>query len=195
MTRHDNDAFAIPKVDLEQYRFSPPGPMGWSASEYEKILDDPEKKMQESASFAPPAVPSATLIALPQSSAREAILSQADWEKEEPASESTSEETDKGADENKEEKKEEDKKGEIIQNKEAEKKEERHEKTKKDKPDRESLSAENGPEGGAEALTEEQRDPGTEAEQEPLQEEDDESDFIRSPNPPAPPWLNKMNLF
>lgn len=37
-----NDKNFIPKLELEKFTFSPPGPMGWSFSEYEKILDDPE---------------------------------------------------------------------------------------------------------------------------------------------------------
>ncbi|EIJ81745.1 hypothetical protein PB1_02360 [Bacillus methanolicus PB1] len=36
------DKNLIPKLELEKFTFSPPGPMGWSFSEYEKILDDPE---------------------------------------------------------------------------------------------------------------------------------------------------------
>ncbi|MCA1031207.1 hypothetical protein LCL95_09245 [Bacillus timonensis] len=31
----------IPKLELEKFDFSPPGPMGWSFSEYEKMLEDP----------------------------------------------------------------------------------------------------------------------------------------------------------
>jgi len=30
----------IPKLDLEKFEFSPPGPMGWSFSEYEQMLDN-----------------------------------------------------------------------------------------------------------------------------------------------------------
>ncbi|MDE3838283.1 hypothetical protein C0966_02650 [Bacillus methanolicus] len=36
------DKNLIPKLELEKFAFSPPGPMGWSFSEYEKILDDPK---------------------------------------------------------------------------------------------------------------------------------------------------------
>jgi hypothetical protein len=36
------DNIHIPKLELEKFTFSPPGPMGWSFSEYEKILDDPK---------------------------------------------------------------------------------------------------------------------------------------------------------
>jgi hypothetical protein len=37
-----DDKKPIPKLELEKFTFSPPGPMGWSFSEYEKILDDPK---------------------------------------------------------------------------------------------------------------------------------------------------------
>jgi hypothetical protein len=30
----------IPKLDLDQFSFSPPGPMGWSFAEYEKMLEN-----------------------------------------------------------------------------------------------------------------------------------------------------------
>jgi hypothetical protein len=30
----------IPKLELEKFTFSPPGPMGWSMSEYEKMLNE-----------------------------------------------------------------------------------------------------------------------------------------------------------
>jgi hypothetical protein len=30
----------IPKLELEKFTFSPPGPMGWSLSEYEKMLNE-----------------------------------------------------------------------------------------------------------------------------------------------------------
>lgn len=32
---------SIPKLELEKFIFSPPGPMGWSFSEYEHMLEDP----------------------------------------------------------------------------------------------------------------------------------------------------------
>ncbi|MCL1631313.1 hypothetical protein M3N64_05030 [Sporolactobacillus sp. CPB3-1] len=59
----DDETFEIRKVDLEAYRFSPPGSMGWSASEYERILSHPEADIQ-SENFAPPGVPSKTLSEL-----------------------------------------------------------------------------------------------------------------------------------
>lgn len=30
----------ITQVDLKKYEFSPPGPMGWTAKEYEKMIDN-----------------------------------------------------------------------------------------------------------------------------------------------------------
>lgn len=36
----------IPKLELEKFQFSPPGPMGWSFSEYEKMLEDPSQVVQ-----------------------------------------------------------------------------------------------------------------------------------------------------
>ncbi|NBI29906.1 hypothetical protein [Chengkuizengella marina] len=35
--------FNIPKLELEKFKFSPPGPMGWSFAEYEKMLENHEK--------------------------------------------------------------------------------------------------------------------------------------------------------
>lgn len=32
----------IPKLEIEKFTFSPPGPMGWSFSEYDKLLDRPD---------------------------------------------------------------------------------------------------------------------------------------------------------
>ncbi|MGM7680891.1 hypothetical protein ACSVDA_01930 [Cytobacillus sp. Hm23] len=36
----DNTNNNIPKLDLAKFTFSPPGPMGWSTTEYEQILDN-----------------------------------------------------------------------------------------------------------------------------------------------------------
>jgi hypothetical protein len=58
--------FEIRKVDLETYRFSPPGSMGWSAAEYEHILNHPEAA-SSSESFSPPGVPSTALQELSSS--------------------------------------------------------------------------------------------------------------------------------
>jgi hypothetical protein len=50
------DQLQIPIVDLAPYLFSPPGAMGWSASEYERLLSHPEADLQaEPFSLPPPA--------------------------------------------------------------------------------------------------------------------------------------------
>ncbi|WP_010631703.1 hypothetical protein [Sporolactobacillus vineae] len=46
----------IPIVDLDRYRFSPPGSMGWSEAEYEELITDPERTIQTE-TFSPPEVP------------------------------------------------------------------------------------------------------------------------------------------
>lgn len=56
----DQDTFGIRKVDLDPYRFSPPGSMGWSSDDYEHILNHPEAAVQ-SDSIAPPNVPTTDL--------------------------------------------------------------------------------------------------------------------------------------
>ncbi|RYL94288.1 hypothetical protein EWI07_05520 [Sporolactobacillus sp. THM7-4] len=67
MTSNDQqDLFEIPKVDLEHYNFSPPGSMGWSATDYERILNHPEAEIQEF-EFSPPSIPLTTLKSLPSS--------------------------------------------------------------------------------------------------------------------------------
>ncbi|CAG9620284.1 hypothetical protein [Sutcliffiella rhizosphaerae] len=33
----------IPKLELEKFVFSPPGPMGWNMAEYEKMLKNPDQ--------------------------------------------------------------------------------------------------------------------------------------------------------
>ncbi|HWO77072.1 MAG TPA: hypothetical protein VNM69_14440 [Bacillus sp. (in: firmicutes)] len=38
----------IPKLEIEKFTFSPPGRMGWSYSEYESMMDNPEKTLKES---------------------------------------------------------------------------------------------------------------------------------------------------
>ncbi|MET3699140.1 hypothetical protein SAMN05877753_101156 [Bacillus oleivorans] len=39
----------IPKLEIEKFTFSPPGRMGWSYSEYESMMDNPQKVLHESA--------------------------------------------------------------------------------------------------------------------------------------------------
>lgn len=70
----DHDEFKIRKVDLEAYRFSPPGSMGWSAAEYEHILNHPETAVVQSESFSPPDVPSTELEELSASPDRKVDL-------------------------------------------------------------------------------------------------------------------------
>lgn len=70
----DHDEFKIRKVDLEAYRFSPPGSMGWSAAEYEHILNHPEAAVVQSESFSPPDVPSTELEELSASPDRKVDL-------------------------------------------------------------------------------------------------------------------------
>ena len=43
----ENNQQQIPILNLEQFSFSPPGPMGWSFSEYEKLLDNPDTVVQD----------------------------------------------------------------------------------------------------------------------------------------------------
>jgi hypothetical protein len=50
------DNLTIPIVDLDRYRFSPPGSMGWSEAEYEQLITDPERTIQTD-TFSPPKVP------------------------------------------------------------------------------------------------------------------------------------------
>ncbi|MGD6833869.1 hypothetical protein ACQCT5_16980 [Sutcliffiella halmapala] len=33
----------IPKLELEKFTFSPPGPMGWNMAEYEQLLENPDQ--------------------------------------------------------------------------------------------------------------------------------------------------------
>ncbi len=40
MTNSSKENAPIPKLQLENFTFSPPGPMGWSMSEYEKIVNE-----------------------------------------------------------------------------------------------------------------------------------------------------------
>jgi hypothetical protein len=53
----------IPIVDLDRYRFSPPGSMGWSEAEYEELITDPERTIQTE-TFSPPEVPQAEWVEL-----------------------------------------------------------------------------------------------------------------------------------
>ncbi|MEH7380582.1 hypothetical protein V7138_08890 [Bacillus sp. JJ1533] len=42
MTKRNEKESTIPKLDLNKFDFTPPGPMGWSYSEYEMTLDNPD---------------------------------------------------------------------------------------------------------------------------------------------------------
>jgi hypothetical protein len=42
MSMNHSEFSEIPKVELVNFSFSPPGPMGWSSAEYESMLEDPE---------------------------------------------------------------------------------------------------------------------------------------------------------
>ncbi|MBM7622024.1 hypothetical protein JOC95_003934 [Bacillus tianshenii] len=33
----------IPKLELDKFTFSPPGPMGWNMAEYEQLLENPDQ--------------------------------------------------------------------------------------------------------------------------------------------------------
>lgn len=37
----------ITRVDLSKYEFSPPGPMGWTAEEYEKMIENLQSMEEE----------------------------------------------------------------------------------------------------------------------------------------------------
>ncbi|MDQ0483394.1 hypothetical protein [Guptibacillus hwajinpoensis] len=60
----------IPKLDLEEFQFSPPGSMGWSYAEYEKIVDSDEQilTVDTTSTLSSPPVPNQTLRELPQGS-------------------------------------------------------------------------------------------------------------------------------
>lgn len=81
-----NDDVEIPKVDLERYRFSPPGSMGWSAAEYEEILQHPDTDFQ-SEPFSPPSVPLIDLKELSLSPDHQVDLPKTEWAEEKARSE------------------------------------------------------------------------------------------------------------
>ncbi|HET7658250.1 MAG TPA: hypothetical protein VFK37_08135 [Bacillales bacterium] len=37
----------VTRVDLSKYEFSPPGPMGWTAQEYEKMIEKLQNMKEE----------------------------------------------------------------------------------------------------------------------------------------------------
>lgn len=66
------DKLIIPLVNLDDYRFSPPGSMGWSEAEYEQLITDPERTIQTN-TFSPPEVPQTDWIELSLSKERAAV--------------------------------------------------------------------------------------------------------------------------
>jgi hypothetical protein len=47
---NDEQHSNIPKLDIEKFTFFPPGPMGWSISEYESLLENPGQEVQNESS-------------------------------------------------------------------------------------------------------------------------------------------------
>lgn len=73
MTVPENlEKLVIPLVNLEDYRFSPPGSMGWSEAEYEQLITDPERTIQTE-TFSPPEVPQTEWVELSLSEERAAV--------------------------------------------------------------------------------------------------------------------------
>ncbi len=69
---HTSQHMSIPKLDLEEFHFSPPGSMGWSYAEYEKIVDHDDKKLEITTTSAlPTTIASKNLVELPVGSAVE----------------------------------------------------------------------------------------------------------------------------
>ena len=67
MPHQSSHHLSIPKLDLEEFHFSPPGSMGWSYAEYEKIVDSDEEQLEMTATsnITPSTVPDQPLIELP----------------------------------------------------------------------------------------------------------------------------------
>jgi len=51
MSEQNQNDSKIPTVDIRKYEFSPPGPMGWSFQEYEKLLENPDYFLNEQSQF------------------------------------------------------------------------------------------------------------------------------------------------
>lgn len=47
MEKKDDKNHSIPQVELSNFEFSPPGPMGWSFQEYEELLQNPNQFLQD----------------------------------------------------------------------------------------------------------------------------------------------------
>ncbi|USK34847.1 hypothetical protein LIT25_05715 [Bacillus sp. F19] len=66
MSTNHSEFSEIPKVELVNFSFSPPGPMGWSSAEYESMLEDPETFLSKyKIRHAEPATGNVELIELP----------------------------------------------------------------------------------------------------------------------------------
>jgi hypothetical protein len=78
MSTNHSEFSEIPKVELVNFSFSPPGPMGWSSAEYETMLEDPETFLSKyKIRHAEPATGNVELIELPIKTRKpqEAIMS------------------------------------------------------------------------------------------------------------------------
>ncbi|MDQ0861165.1 hypothetical protein [Bacillus sp. V2I10] len=78
MSTNHSEFSEIPKVELVNFSFSPPGPMGWSSAEYETMLEDPETFLSKyKIRHAEPANGNVELIELPlkKRKPQEAIMS------------------------------------------------------------------------------------------------------------------------
>ncbi|WP_347550690.1 hypothetical protein ABFG93_03510 [Pseudalkalibacillus hwajinpoensis] len=77
-----HDIESIPKLDLEEFQFSPPGSMGWSYAEYEKIVDSDELELEvnTTSKVSHPDVPKKTLKELPNGLVDNSVESKASEE-------------------------------------------------------------------------------------------------------------------
>ena len=73
MAHPSSHHLSIPKLDLEEFHFSPPGSMGWSYAEYEKIVDSDEEQLEmtSTSTITSSMVPDQPLIELPVGAAGE----------------------------------------------------------------------------------------------------------------------------
>lgn len=51
MQEQNGKELNIPTVEIRKYAFSPPGPMGWSFQEYEKLLENPDEFLNQQSQF------------------------------------------------------------------------------------------------------------------------------------------------
>lgn len=72
MSESNKDINEIPTVKLTNYSFSPPGPMGWSSTEYTTMLEDPKAFLSAYKIKHPePRMDNVTLIELPVKNRRQ----------------------------------------------------------------------------------------------------------------------------